>query len=1012
MGDPRPVLVVKTFDSWERIRKKIRGHILIPMFYDNDIIAPVQNTTIFIYGETEPCTGHDALELRPRKISTIRDALRQAGMDEKRIEKLIRDTYGLYIPMKKFLFNGRTTNQPEWLIGLDDEIKKIALLIGKWDGNSEGDRRVIETLSGIKYEHFMRGLEPFMKGEDPFVIRVKDDHGEYYSLASIEDAWELVDVSIDKALWQSFLVETQRVLGTPERRFTYSQRELLSALLRKETPAWSRVIRQGMLRTLIMWRVYKDNKDYGREIDQVIQHVFSSLENADHWKYISLFLAELCEISPELVLGILEKEFVQPSGLLDLMAEEVEDTLFDTDFRYYIIWGIETLLVQRKHVARAARFLGGLDSCVSDGRSKPLQGVFEKLFCSWYDFSALETPEEKRETAESLMDLDNKMWEHVLRSLPYHHPAIIGDLHKPLYRDHAEPRPVTTDIVVQTAEKYIDLLLAKITDDPEKWKELLQVSWEFVSGDREEMFQKLRESLPGMPDDTRLVIKETLQDKISQHRHFNEASWAVEENIIREYETVMEEISFENPEYEYVVFFADNYRNYLLHPVPYHTENSFHKNEDLCREEIKKAVESFQENDHKLDTLADLCVRFHPGNTLGRALADYWQPEGYHSAIMKTLYEAQESGYMAADYLYWCAVRNPAIMPEVLSEVQNGGNYDLDFVARVYVTEAKLCGNHIPLIQNADEELKRRFWEREFFSFPKETTKWALDECRQYGTVHSYVHLLYSSYLEKVVSEEELYDYLDGVEGIAFLGQTRDTGFILGDLLEPVQKRLLAGDDDAKIMRVARIEIFFYSILSWDKMKCFRYHIQMHPDFYLLMVSYLYREDGSSGKEPAGQEEENLLQNFENLFGMALFCPGERNGVVRREDIFRWVDDFRKGLINLNRSRLFGHLLGRLLAYSPVGADGHSPCEAVRDIIEQYGDDVLMRSYRTAIVRKRGIYTVTGGEAELKIAQAYEENADALRIKYPRTAAIYDGLYEAYMAEYGEERERAEHDRG
>ena len=145
---------------------------------------------------------------------------------------------------------------------------------------------------------------------------------------------------------------------------------------------------------------------------------------------------------------------------------------------------------------------------------------------------------------------------------------------------------------------------------------------------------------------------------------------------------------------------------------------------------------------------------------------------------------------------------------------------------------------------------------------------------------------------------------------------------------------------------------------------------------------------------------------------MALFCPGERNGAVKREDIFRWVDDFQKGLITVNRSSLFGHLLGRLLAYSPVGADGHSPCEAVREIIEKYGDDAMMRSYRTAIVEKRGIHTVTGGEAELKIAQAYEENADTLRIKYPRTAAIYDGLYEAYMAEYGEERERAEHDRG
>lgn len=1009
IGDPRPVIVVKTFESWEKLRKQVRGHILIPMFYENGIVAPEGNTTIFVYGETEPCTGHNVLELRPRTLSTIRNALRQAGVEENRIDKLIRDTHGLFVPMKKYLFNGRITNQPSWLDGLDDRIKRTALLIGKWNPRSKGDREVIESLSGLDYDSFMSAIAPYMKGEDPLVIRMKSFQGDYYSIASIEDAWELIDAGEDKTLFQRFLAEVQEVLGTPENWFSYSRQEMLEAQFKNETPHWSEEIRHGMLRTLIMWLCYKENTEYRGEIDQLIKTIFAEIRIADHWKYISRFMTELCEIAPKQILDILEKEFEQPTGLLDMMDEEIEDTFFDTDFGIHVIWGAETLLVQRKYVARAARFLARLDDHASGSRSRQLQDVFEKLLCTWFDFSALQTPEEKFELADDLLDVDEHMWDHVLKCLPSHHASFIGGLQKPLYREHAEPRSIARDVVFQTAEKYINLLLTSITDNTHRWEKLLQTSWEFGSDDRREMLQKLRELLPEMSDDDRLVIKETMQDKITQHRMYTEASWAVEEEVIREYEAVMEEISFDTPEYDYVVFFADNFRNYLLHPVPYHTEKFFEKNEELCQKYRKEAVERFQENDYNLKTLAGLCAGHHAGNVLGRSLADYWKPGVYQGTVMEKLYAAQNSGCMAADYIDRCAVRDPSIMPKVLTEVLGDGRYDPDFIARVYVTEAKCCGKNIPMIQCAPEELKRAFWKREFLSFPKETTKWALDECRQYGTVNSYVHLLYYSYLEKTVSEEELFDYLNGIDALNDPNPPGSIGLYLGDLLEPVQKRLLVDGENSKIMRIAQIEIFFYSILGWEKKRCFRYLLQKSPRLYLDMVECLYDEDGHASEKKCKEENDQRTENIYRLFTTVRFCPGERNGTVREDDLVEWTEGFKDGLIAINRGRLFGYLLGRVLANAPVGSDGYSPCEAVRKIIERYADESLKRAYRFEVYNQRGGYILTEGKAEQELAEAFQRNAEALRLKYPQTAAIYDGLSDMYRKDAKREREEAEY---
>lgn len=39
---------------------------------------------------------------------------------------------------------------------------------------------------------------------------------------------------------------------------------------------------------------------------------------------------------------------------------------------------------------------------------------------------------------------------------------------------------------------------------------------------------------------------------------------------------------------------------------------------------------------------------------------------------------------------------------------------------------------------------------------------------------------------------------------------------------------------------------------------------------------------------------------------------------------------FKERLIEQKQERLFGNLIGHLLAYAPIGEDGYSPCEAVR----------------------------------------------------------------------------------
>ena len=151
------------------------------------------------------------------------------------------------------------------------------------------------------------------------------------------------------------------------------------------------------------------------------------------------------------------------------------------------------------------------------------------------------------------------------------------------------------------------------------------------------------------------------------------------------------------------------------------------------------------------------------------------------------------------------------------------------------------------------------------------------------------------------------------------------------------------------------------------------------------------------------------MSNVYDLFQNARFCPAEKDGHVEEKELRQWVEEFVSLLNQQNQKRLFGRLLGRIFANSPGGEDGFAPCESVRRLIEEYGDDNLRDAYVMNIYNKRGIHSPTAGKAEHELAMGYKRNADGFRIRYPKTAEIYDVLYRNYQYEADAEREEAEY---
>ena len=196
------------------------------------------------------------------------------------------------------------------------------------------------------------------------------------------------------------------------------------------------------------------------------------------------------------------------------------------------------------------------------------------------------------------------------------------------------------------------------------------------------------------------------------------------------------------------------------------------------------------------------------------------------------------------------------------------------------------------------------------------------------------------------------------------------------------------------------------NLLEWENMKCFHRMIKQSPELFAQLVAGAFKKDHGDIEDES--KNQTYIHNMYMIYDKAHFCPAENNGEVSEEQLEQWIEKYRQLLIDNDQESLFTVTLGRLFSFSPLGEDEHEPCEAVRKMIEKYGDGKMISRYQTAVYNRRGVFSPSAGKEELKMAEKFKENAQYLELRYPMTAKIFYGLYETYKRESDRERTDAE----
>ena len=561
--------------------------------------------------------------------------------------------------------------------------------------------------------------------------------------------------------------------------------------------------------------------------------------------------------------------------------------------------------------------------------------------------------------------------------------------------------------IENTYTEYINLCIEKIDLSAIKWNKIILVLDEFSDELLEKNLLKMLSDIEKIDDVGRILIKNELRYVIYRHRYYCNAYWAMSENRICKLEDAMNKINTVDPIYEYLYLFSSKYEFPLLNPIPYDRENLNknykEENEKLRENEIENGIGKFKNRGLSLKKLLELSSKSeYP--IIGECIAQYYDKGEFCSTTIELIMNVDSTGRILFDYVRYFVRNGKNIIKETIDIVRKK-QVKQNIIVDLLLLEP-LGGEKQSLIDLESDEIKREFWGRpvkHFLYGDKKILRWAINECQKYGTLSTYLEILFDA--KELLSIDEIYEALIKIEQVRVEKLTAMSDYYLKQVLLLLQNKYIG--DEEKYKNIAEIEWLFRNLLDWEEMKCVQYFMKKSPLMYAELVDIIYLKEGET-KENRDIKKREIAEKVGDFFYKAHFCPAESNGQVNYNDLKKWIDEFRELLVKQQQVHLFGYFMGSLLVYSPIGADGYMPCESVRKFIESIDDESFKREYITQEINKRGIYSPNAGKSEIEISRKYKENADVIRDDYPYTAEIYDELSKHYKIQAENERRRAE----
>src|SRR5690606_23155713 len=263
--------------------------------------------------------------------------------------------------LKKLL--GFPLNKVKWKY--QDKINELipVLLIGRWDETKEGDRKVLEQLSGESYETYSVRLYKWLEVESPPLIKI----GSSWRLTSPLDAWtnlsNLIAAKDFENLKACFLEVMQEI--NPAFELELGERQMAS--IRGKVSLYSKWCREGLTQSLILVGLHGDKLKFQESfqaqewVDSIIKELLYDA-SGKLWASRDQDMPLIAEASPK---SFFESAYHSLSSddkpIMDMFQEE-DGFISPTSHHTGLLWALEGLAWTEEYVYDASLILAKLAS--------------------------------------------------------------------------------------------------------------------------------------------------------------------------------------------------------------------------------------------------------------------------------------------------------------------------------------------------------------------------------------------------------------------------------------------------------------------------------------------------------------------------------------------------------------------------------------------------------------------------------------------------------------------------
>lgn len=1016
---------VDDVSTWRQLTASSQPLILVPRAPElaSEIPAGTVHNICVPVGSSE---GSD-VTLPALDAAEVAAALKSAGVtDGDKADVLGRLARRSLTGLRRNLAVKAVLHRPTWADASPSRNFRSILLAGSWGDNVEGDRSILESLTGTDYESFREAITGIADSPaDPLAIRTD---GAWH-LVSAVDAWMLLVSKLTHDDMKRFETIVEMVLAEGDPALELPPDQRWRASIDGKARRHSGDLRRGLAQSLALLGVYggtvamsggASGSDFANYLVRKLLEWASADGTGQAWQSLADILPLLAEAGPDAFLDAVGAATAGENPLLATLFQDNADEsgIFTGDTPHCnLLWALECVSWSPDHFGRAVDLLARLDEIDPGGRmsNRPAASL-AAIFRPWHPDNSVD-PDRRITVLDTLRHRHpDSAWKLECSMLPENHGTHFP-ISGPAFRTWKPDKlSVTYGEIWKMTTAAVERCIEDAGEDAQRWSTILAHTSALPPADRERVVAAL-DSMADQPElatDFQDAVWRVLVDFIGHHREFPDAAWALPEEELGKFDALVARYVPKSAYLRLVGLFQSW--------TPYVGARRQDDFEDYERELGRQRVEAIKEIESEggFDAITRLARDASVHGSVGIALANVGSSHG--EELLGWL--ASDDPDLISTAGSYFSARYEREGFELITGLLERDDLTVDQRARLLL----VARDNLPeawALAAADPELETGYWAafqplglgRDFDKVDE-----VADRLIQAGRYADVLHLMSMySHIDKDGPRPQaaklIVRALDGLlADQAQSAAARDLSTYdfqqLFTYLEAMREHLALGD-------LVRLQWSYLPALGYDgKVPALSESLAVDPAKFVGIVCTVYRvrprsEDEEVAEDQADEEQRDasMATNAYRLLNAWDSPPGLVDGVMNAEVLRTWIDKAVNLLAERGRTEVGLQHIGQVLGHTPPDADGTWPGIVVQDLLEEVQLDHIETGLYLHIVNSRGVTSrglEDGGDQELRLASDYRVKAEALADSAPRVAGLFRRIAASYESDARRNEEDAE----